>query len=146
MSMPRNHQHRSMNLLQSFVAAFLFSAVSPSLHAGDQVLQNPGFEDGLNGWIPIGPVIMDAQSDDVREGCCAARVGGRTAAWMGIGQMVTESLEPGQSYAVSVWARLVGAEEDDFKLTLRTIDDAGTRWRPLAHGKASEQPGDVETL
>ena len=114
----------------------IFSAAAcMHAHAGEPVLANPGFENGVDGWSTMGPVTIASQSEDVQDGCCAVMISNRTATWNGIGQPVTDTLVPGRSYAVSVWARLAEAGEDEFKLTLRTIDGSGTRWSALTLGR-----------
>ena len=135
--MVMNNQNHSQPrfLLQCLWAGIFSAAACIHAHADEHVLVNHDFENGSEGWSAMGPVTITTQSDDVQNGCCAVMISNRTATWNGIGQSVTDTLVPGQSYAVSVWARLAEAGEDEFKLTLRTTNESGTQWSPLTMGR-----------
>ena len=119
-------------LLTPFLMILLcFSGVS-----AEELLENAGFESGSEGWVPVGPVLLEANQTLAYEGCCALEVRGRTNAWNGVGQFVTKQLIPGRSYAVRGQVRLLSGESDQVSLKYRKIDESGTQWILLAQGVA----------
>ena len=104
---------------------------------GQNLAQNPGFEDGTtSGWFAFGSAIS-AQSTAVHSGSYAGLVQGRTATWNGIAQSVAGVIQPGQLYNISVWVRLAAAGTETMQLTLKQVDGNGTGYRMIAAGTAS---------
>ena len=104
---------------------------------GQNLAQNPGFEDGTtSGWVAFGATIS-AQSSVVHSGSYAGMVQGRTATWNGIAQSVAGVMQPGQLYNLSVWVRLAAADTETIQLTLKQVDGSGTAYRAIASGTVS---------
>ncbi|GHV45146.1 hypothetical protein FACS189492_2390 [Clostridia bacterium] len=75
--------------------------------ATSNLLDNPGFEAGIEGWERYASSKIDAVTDPVHSGSQAGRVHTRTFPWHGIAQDVTEKLtasKPG-NYYVEAWVR-----------------------------------------
>lgn len=117
-------------------STLLLAVLSCSGVRADELLANSGFESGSQGWVPVGPVMLETNQETVYEGCCALAVRERTDAWNGVGQFVTEQLIPGRSYAVRGQVRLLSGESDQVSLKYRKIDESGTQWILLAQGVA----------
>ncbi|RMG87733.1 MAG: T9SS C-terminal target domain-containing protein [Bacteroidetes bacterium] len=71
---------------------------TPTTTCADNLLGNPGFEDGLNGWNAVGGVSL---SSDANTGVGAARLGGNGFA--SLGQAVPTT--PGTKYTAKAWAK-----------------------------------------
>ena len=106
------------------------------LTAGDEILDNGSFESGSDGWVPIGPVTLTPGNEITHSGCCSLLVANRTDTWNGVGQVVTDRLVPGRSYAVSAWVRLAAGDPQTVDVKYRKIDGDGTKWILLAQGEA----------
>ncbi len=74
----------------------------PTTPTGDNLLTNPGFENGSEGWMAWGATLAIA-SDPVRGGESSGRVSNRSEAWHGAAQDIFSKVEPGQTYFASVW-------------------------------------------
>ena len=122
--------------LQALALVFLVMSLVMASRASAQILDGGDFEQGLDEWFAIGPVQLGVSQDSPEDGCCACVVSQRTSEWNGVGQNITGELIPGRTYAVSGWAKLIGADEDVLTLKMRQIDEAGTRWIQLARGFA----------
>jgi len=87
------------------VASILFFGSSGGCRA-EQLLGNPGFENGVEGWYGFGTGEISAQTSVFRSGSAAARVSGRQKTWHGIAVRMASVLTDGRSYRISAWFRL----------------------------------------
>jgi len=94
----------------------------------ENLLQNPGFENGLDGWSGLGAATLSVTMDDVHGGDYALLVSGRDATWQGPVQSLLGRLEPGRSYQVSAWVKLAGGEEQPLGMTVALTDQNGERF------------------
>ena len=120
-----------------FLTLISFGAMLVSPQADEDVLQNGSFESGSNGWVPVGPVTLTPENEAAHSGCCSLLVADRSDSWNGVGQVVTDRLVPGRSYAVSAWVRLAAGAPETVDVKYRKIDGDGTQWILLAQGEAS---------
>jgi len=105
---------------------------------GQNLAANPGFESGdTSGWFPFGSVTISAQTAQVHSGAYAAQVQNRTSTWNGIAQSLQGIMQPGETYFVSAWVKLVTGENQTVQLTIQKIDDSGTTYTAVASGSAS---------
>ncbi|CAL1545357.1 unnamed protein product [Lymnaea stagnalis] len=74
------------------------------VHGATELLQNPGFENGISNWLHDG-FTMTADTSQKHGGTTSAKCTGRSQNWMGPAQMVT--VKPGGRYAFSLWVRLI---------------------------------------
>jgi hypothetical protein len=107
-----------LSLLVSFAPAF-----------GDtNLLKNPGFENGTDGWSDRGCQI-EAVTTPVHSGAKSVKVSGRTEQWQGIKQSLLGKVTNGQTYKVSAWVRLDNSEADTVTLSIEQADDNGTKYK-----------------
>lgn len=74
----------------------------PTVATGDNLLSNPGFEDGTTGWMGWG-ATLSASTERVRTGSGAAVASGRSDTWSGAAQDIFSKVEPGGTYLASFW-------------------------------------------
>ena len=103
--------------------ALLLGSASASLSAQNLVV-NPGFEDGLDGWTSWGGVLGQVE-DPRHSGAHAAQVSERTETWHGPVQSLLGSLVDGTTYRVSAWVRVGGDAPQPAQLMFLRTDDRG---------------------
>lgn len=69
---------------------------------GDNLLVNPDFEDGTDGWTTWNGTLSTV-AEPVHGGSAAGRVSDRTDTWNGAVQDIYGVVEPGATYRVSAW-------------------------------------------
>ena len=74
----------------------------PSQAMGDNLLTNPGFEDGTEGWMVWGGRISTVDAP-VHGGEHAALISDRSESWNAGVQDIFNKVQPGQSYFASAW-------------------------------------------
>jgi endo-1,4-beta-xylanase len=80
------------------------------------LIDNPGFESGTDGWFAWGPASLSATSDaHGGEGAIVAT--GRTGDWNGIATDVTSDVVATASYRATAWMKISGAASDAVVLT-----------------------------
>ncbi len=82
----------------------------PTEATGDNLLTNPGFEDGTDGWMAWGASLTTVAAP-VHEGDHSGFVSARGDTWNGVAQNIFRDVEPGQSYFASVWVTVGGASD-----------------------------------
>lgn len=99
----------------------------------NQVL-NPGFEEGLTYWQAKGPGSAQVDSAEKHSGAHSVLCKDRTASWNGVQQHFVpgEDVLPNARYLITCWARLKNAANDNFKVTIKTEDDDGPKWRGVS--------------
>lgn len=131
---PRRSDVKHATLIRLAALACLWGQTA----VAEELIDNGSFDRGTDGWSTQGPVTILTEEVAPVDGCCRARITGRTNRWNGIGQELLGELEPDRSYTVSVWARIDGANDDELKVTLRRTDGDGNTYRTLAFGTAHE--------
>ncbi|MFG0305690.1 MAG: endo-1,4-beta-xylanase [Phycisphaerales bacterium JB040] len=96
-----------------------------------EVLFNGTFEESLNGWFTLGDATLQRTDATAAEGDWSARATGRTQPWNGPAQFVTGRLVAGETYRVGVWVRQWSSAPETVLLTLKLVDDSGTRYLGL---------------
>jgi hypothetical protein len=110
-----------LSLLLSFAPAF-----------GDtNVLKNPGFENGTEGWSDRSCKI-EVVTTPVHSGAKSAKVSGRTQTWQGIKQSLLGKVLNGKTYKISAWVRLENSESDTVTISIEQTDDNGTKYKNVA--------------
>ena len=110
-----------LSLLVSFTPAF-----------GDtNLLKNPGFENGTEGWSDRGCQI-EVVTTPVHSGAKSVKVSGRTELWQGIKQSLLGKVTNGQTYKISAWVRLENADSDTVVISIEQTDDNGTKYTNVA--------------
>lgn len=102
----------------------------------ENLLINPGFENGTSGWTPHGPTTV-APSTQAHLDKGAALVTNRSGSWQGIEQSVTDKVESGRMYYTAGWVTTDSTTASAVILTLEVNDDNGPRYFQIAAGTAS---------
>jgi len=125
------------------VAPLVSPPVLPDSHAlGEEVLRNPGFEEGLQSWVwPGAWWTFSITIDAPHSGLQAARVSDRTHSWNGIGQSILGRIEPEKVYECAAWVRIENAASATVFMHVAKVDeshDGTTTHQRVASGSAVE--------
>ncbi|MFZ5987276.1 MAG: endo-1,4-beta-xylanase [Bacillota bacterium] len=132
---------KSVSLI--LIVALLLGVICPMsgvLAAEENLLLNPGFEDGtVDGWFPYGGApegtcTISLVSTDAHTGSYCAVVENRTQNWNGIAQDVLGKLTVGKTYVVSAWVKLIGTGSDTVKITMKKTDNGQTAYDSITLG------------
>ncbi len=108
--------------VKQFVVILLLAASLTSFCGAANLLTNPGFETGnTSGWSPFGCNLSAVSvSHSGSYGCLA---NSRSGAWSGPSQILTGSINDGDTCTISVWAKLQNASSANVKVTMLQKDD-----------------------
>jgi hypothetical protein len=110
-----------------------------ALRLSTNILINPSFESGTNGWTARGGGSISSVTSPVPyDGTFCARAYGRTATWNGIQQDVMNKMVIGETYTVSGWVMTSTSASSNVKITFQQTDGAGTNYYSAATGAASD--------
>lgn len=119
----------------ALLGGIFFAATACS---AQNLAQNPGFETGdTSGWSPFGSTTISVQTNQVNSGNYAGLVQNRTATWNGISQSMQAIIQPGQTYDIGVWVRVVTGTNQTLQLTMKKTDAGGDQYTALASGIVS---------
>jgi len=111
---------------QLFLLLLLSSLMSARGQAVENLLVNPGFEEGTSGWNGRG---CDFSTSTVsRSGSYSGYATNRNFYWDGIKQSVLGKMIPGETYTISAWIKLDNSSSDQIIVTIEQIDDRGTSY------------------
>ena len=108
-----------------------------SAYADTNVLVNPGFESGRDGWFDR-TCSIEAVTSPVHSGSGSGRAYGREANWQGIKQSVFGKMQDGKTYRISGWVRLENAPSAPVALSVEQQDDGGTQYHNAASATATD--------
>jgi len=126
----------SLNCLRKSLFLVFILSLACAYAGNKNVLVNPDFENGREGWFDR-TCSIEAVTSPVHSGSGAARAFERGANWQGIKQSVFGSMEGGQTYKISGWIRLENAQSDSVALSVEQQDDSGTAYHNVASGTAT---------
>ena len=121
--------------LFSCVLFSLLAAITPAF-ADNNLVTNPGFENGTEGWEGRSCKI-EAVTTPVHSGTKCAKVSERTDVWQGIKQSLLGKVQNGKTYKVSAWVRLDNADGEFVTLSIEQADDKGTKYKNIVKKIAS---------
>jgi len=102
---------------------------------GQNLLTNPGFEDGNStGWVAMGEYGLDVTDKQAHRGNYSIYCHDRTANWQGPNQNILGKMEPGRRYTISAWVRLENLPSHEAWMHIRQKDASGTSY-PLIDSK-----------
>lgn len=113
----------------------------PTVPTGDNLLVNPGFEEGTTGWMAWGSTLA-AVTSPVHGGSRAAHVTDRTDTWNGVAQEIYARVEPGSTYFASIWVSL-GGFTDEVDGSSSTGDESSSGG--VEQAESSSSTGDGST-
>ncbi len=102
-------------------------SASDTDYGDTNILINPGFESGTDGWGGRGCQI-EAVSTPVHSGSGGAKATGRDSNWQGVRQSVFDTMTNGKTYQISGWVRLDNAPSAQVLLSVEQQDDGGTNY------------------
>ena len=121
-----------------YKSLFFFSILSLATAHGDtNILVNPGFENGREGWFDR-TCSIEIVTSPVRSGSGSGKAFARGANWQGIKQSVFGKMEGGSTYRISGWVRLDNASSDTVALSVEQQDDSGTNYHNIASATATD--------
>ena len=126
--------HRPGKGLWLWTGAIVFAAANAVL--GQNILQNPGFEGGTEGWFIVGPgASIEAVAERPHSGAAAGRVFDRTSQYCGVAQSLLGLMQPGATYQCAAWVRLDHGTSQPISMVIRQTDESNNgkpRFQPLA--------------
>jgi glucuronoarabinoxylan endo-1,4-beta-xylanase len=116
-----------------------FEAIeAPKAESADtNILVNPAFENGTEGWAGRGCRI-EAVSTPVHSGSGSAKAIGRGANWQGVRQSVFDKMVNGKTYKISGWVRLDNVPSAQVLLSVEQQDDSGTKYPNVASATVTD--------
>jgi glucuronoarabinoxylan endo-1,4-beta-xylanase len=121
-----------------FLVLLIALILSFTLVYGDNnILVNPGFERGRDGWFDRTCAIEPVTSP-VHNGTGSGKALNRLANWQGIKQSVFGKMVEGKTYQVFGWVRLDNAPSDTVAISFEQQDDGGTRYYGVARAAATD--------
>ncbi len=127
------------------------------VEAVENLLVNPGFEEGTTGWDGRGCDL--STSTFSRSGSYCGYATNRSFFWEGIKQSVLGKMIPGETYTISAWMKLDNSSSDQIIVTIEQRDDRGvsytrvdestgydSRWTHLSGRFTLEAVGILTTL
>jgi glucuronoarabinoxylan endo-1,4-beta-xylanase len=113
-------------------------AEAPKVKLADtNILVNPGFENGTEGWGGRGCRI-EAVSTPVHSGSGSVKASGRDSNWQGVRQSVFDKMVDGKTYKISGWVRLDNAPSNQVILSVEQQDDGGTHYHNVASATVTD--------
>jgi len=142
---------------QLFILLLLSSLMSAHGQAVENLLVNPGFEEGTSGWSDRGGTF--STSTVSHSGSYSGYATNRNFYWDGIKQSVLGKMIPGETYTISAWMKLENSSSAPIIVTIEQRDDRGTsytrvnettgydsRWTQLSGRFTLEAVGILTTL
>jgi glucuronoarabinoxylan endo-1,4-beta-xylanase len=120
----------------NLVFLLLFLSLA-SAYGDTNILVNPGFESGTEGWAGRSCQI-EAVTSVVHSGSGSAKATGRTANWQGVKQSAFDKMVNGNTYRISGWVRLENAASAPVVLSVEQQDDGGTNYHNVASATATD--------
>lgn len=103
----------------------------PPPPVGQNLVTNPGFEDGATGWNAWGCTLATSPYAP-HAGTASGLVTDRTAVWQGPVHSLLGLVQPGHLYRIAAFVRVSGATAAAAKLTFHVVDDDGEHWKATA--------------
>jgi endo-1,4-beta-xylanase len=119
------------NIYLFIISIVLFLWLFPTNSCADNLLINPGFEDGIVGWSSQGGCSIESSSQQSHTGAYSGKASNRSETWQGIQQSLLGKVENGHTYRISGWVRLENTDSNSIGMTIRQVDDSGTRYIPM---------------
>ena len=109
---------------QLFLLLLLSLLMCASGQAVENLLINPGFEEGTSGWSDRGGTF--STSTVSHSGSYSGYATNRNFYWDGIKQSVLGKMIPGETYTISAWMKLENSSSAPIIVTIEQRDDRGT--------------------
>jgi glucuronoarabinoxylan endo-1,4-beta-xylanase len=116
---------------------FLFILSLTAAYGDTNIIVNPGFEDGNEGWFDR-TCSIEVATSPVHNGSGSGKAFDRGANWQGIKQSVFDKMVGGETYKISGWVRLDNAPNDTIAVSVEQQDDSGTHYYNIASAAATD--------
>ena len=123
---------------KSLFIIMLFSITLAYGETNTNVLVNPGFEEGLEGWYDRSCHIEHVTSP-VYSGSGSVKVSGRGETWQGIRQPMMDKMVVGETYKISGWVKLENALSATVMISFEQRDDSGTKYPNAARATVTDK-------
>jgi glucuronoarabinoxylan endo-1,4-beta-xylanase len=117
-----------------FLLLFLSLA---SAYGDTNIVVNPGFESGTDGWAGRSCQI-EAVTTPVHSGSGGAKAYGRSDTWQGISQSILGKMVVGKTYRIQGWVRLENSPSDTVVVSIDLRDDSGNKYPNVARVTATD--------
>lgn len=128
-----------------------FSIVDTTVVEMENVITNPGFENGKSDWTQQGPVKLEVVKDIAHTGNYSLKASGRTDSWNAPSYSLSGKLEAGKNYEFSAWVMFDEGENtsEEIKTTFISKANGETKYDQVAIVKAekgvwSEMKGEIK--
>jgi hypothetical protein len=142
-----------------YMGLVLAAVMSITPAYGDtNLLKNPGFEDGTDGWEARGCKI-ESVTTPVHSGAKSVKAIERAETWQGVKQSLIGKVVNGKTYKISGWVRLDNSDSDNIILSIEMEDDnppqyinletltcSNTEWTELSGEFTPSPSGTLKTL
>ena len=118
---------RNIDVRQLLLSLLITFLMAVSLRAAENLLTNPGFEDGTAGWNSRGGCTLSTSTVS-RSGSYSGYSTNRNYSWQGIKQSMLGEMQPGETYDISGWIMLENSSSDQIAVTIERKDDRGTNY------------------
>lgn len=122
------------------IGLFFVGVLMLSPAYGDiNLLTNPGFEEGSEGWHAFGGCKFKTSTTVCRGGLTSGYAYSRTQDYQGIAQSLLGKMQADKTYSLAAWVRLEGTpgSSDTIKATIKKIDDSGTSYDQISASTVS---------
>jgi glucuronoarabinoxylan endo-1,4-beta-xylanase len=116
---------------------FLFVLSLTAAYGDTNIIVNPGFENGRQGWFDR-TCSIEVVTSPVHNGSGSGKAFARGANWQGIKQSVFDKMMGGETYKISGWVRLDNAPNDTVAVSVEQQDDSGTHYYNIASAVATD--------
>jgi glucuronoarabinoxylan endo-1,4-beta-xylanase len=120
-----------------FLFLLSFLSLMSTSYGNTNILVNPGFESGTDGWAGRNCAI-EAVTSTAHSGLGSVRATDRTANWQGVKQSVFDKMVNGKTYQISGWVRLENAAIAPVALSIEQQDDKGTNYHNVAYAAGTD--------
>ena len=134
-----NTRRSEKNIIrQLFILLLIVFLMSRCAESAENLLTNPGFENGnTSGWKTWG-CSLRAVRDPVHSGDYSVWVYNRTQNWQGPVHSVIGKMEQGKTYTISAWVKLDNAASGRVAVTFMQMDGRGVRYINVSSSSVSD--------
>jgi glucuronoarabinoxylan endo-1,4-beta-xylanase len=120
-----------------FLFLLVFLSLVSASYGDTNILVNPGFENGTEGWSGRSCQI-EAVTTPVHSGSGSAKAYGRSDTWQGISQSILGKMVVGKTYRIQGWVRLENSPSDTVIVSIDLRDDSGNKYPNVARVTATD--------
>ena len=131
-----NHKNNKKSLDTLYVDRMAIVCVGAPPTPSDNLLTNPGFEEGAAYWWAYSPAIVTTTTAYVHSGSRAGYIHSRDQYWQGPVHDLLNIMANGYTYTNSAWIRLANAATANVSLTVKKTANGISTWTNIANATA----------